>query len=128
MVPQTRNKLLQWDWLDDGRYHIRVDTTIPGSPTFGLRTAFVHRNPPAPAGLMMPLANQAGQQYPFWPTNDPAFGTQCMDATREALRLRALYILPNPPPGSRGFTGFSLDDLRKIAKMFGDPAIYTILP
>lgn len=125
MVSVARRNQLQWDYPIHGLFSVQV---LPG-PGANVRTVwFPPTYPPAPvpAGLMLPPAAVAGMPYPYYPANSSAFDGQCQRANIEARRLRQSYLPAVQPPGAMGFTGFTLLDLRSIAKSFSEPSIYAI--
>lgn len=119
-----REGVLRWDYPVTGLCSVRVLPGV-GANVGVVRTPQTY--PPAPVldGLMKATP---GGVYPFWPPNHAGFEGQCQRAEIEANRLRQSYIPLGPAPGVPGFAGFSLRDLREIAKAFSEPSIYTIQP
>lgn len=125
MVSFHRVAQLQWDWLTRATLSVRV---MPG-PGANISTAAVgpaHPAGPVPPGLMFNPANVVGIAWPYLDVEADMFDGQCQRAGIEANRLRQTYLPAVPPPGAPGFTGFTLRDLRSIAKAFSEPSIYAI--
>lgn len=130
MVPANRRRELQWDYQINGTYSVRV---LPG---MGANVATVRVVPgwpagPVPNGLLLPayLIPPGITQWPYQLIEVHVFDGHCQRADREVARLRQSYLpAPGavPAPGMPGFTGFSLRDLRSIAKSFSEPSMYTI--
>lgn len=123
MVSQARSMQLRWDYAVQGLLSVRVlpgavVTTTPVVPNFPAG--------PVPAGLLLQPALAAGLAWPYDPIEQANFNGLCQIADIEANRLRQTYLPAVPPPGAPGFTGFTLRDLRSIAKSFSEPSIYRI--
>lgn len=131
LVPPNRRRRLQWDYQIHGTYSVRV---LPGMGANVATARVVPRWPagPVPNGLLVPvyyLMPPGSTQWPCQPIETHVFDGHCQRADREVARLRQSYLpAPGavPAPGMPGFTGFSLRDLRSIAKSFGEPSMYTI--
>lgn len=125
MVSFAREMQLRWDYPVQGLLSVRV---MPGAGANVTTTPVVPTFPagPVPAGLLTPPAMVGGRAWPCDPIEADNFDGHCQIADIEANRLRRSYLPAVPPPGAPGFTGFSLRDLRSIAKSFSEPSIYAI--
>lgn len=128
MVSVARRMTLRWDYLVQGRLTVRV---LPGAGANVTTARVVPAYPPLPgpppAGLLLaPFQVGAGVPWPYIPIEAAVFDGYCQRAHAEANRLRQTYLPAVPPPGAPGFTGFTLRDLRSIAKSFSEPSIYVI--
>lgn len=125
MVNPSREFQLQWDWLSRGVLSVRV---LPGAGANLSTASVVNAHPPGPVppGLMASPADVVGVPWPYFDVEEDVFDGQCQRGVIEANRLRQTYLPAVPPPGAPGFTGFTLRDLRSIAKSFSEPSIYVI--
>lgn len=129
MVSLAREHQIRWDWQIRGQLSVQV---LPGA---GANVATIPLEPtwppgPVPPGLVIPAQVLAAAAippvYPYWDIESDVFDGHCQRADIEANRLRQSYLPAVLPPGAPGFTGFSLRDLRSIAKAFSEPSIYVI--
>ncbi|KAL2277617.1 hypothetical protein FJTKL_15362 [Diaporthe vaccinii] len=125
MVSFAREMQLRWDYPVQGLLSVRV---LPGAGANVATTPVVPTFPagPVPAGLLTPPAMVGARAWPYDPIEADNFDGHCQIADIEANRLRRSYLPAVPPPGAAGFTGFTLRDLRSIAKSFSEPSIYAI--
>lgn len=126
MVSVARRMTLRWDYLVQGRLNVRV---LPGAGAAVTTARVVPTYPPAqvPAGLLLaPFQVGPGAPWPYLPIGAAVFDGHCQRANAEANRLRQTYLPAVPPPGAPGLTGFTLRDLRSIAKSFSEPSVYVI--
>lgn len=128
MCSTFRSRRLRWDYLISGTFSVRV-----GAPLGVLVTHEVMAQwppPPLPPGLGAYLNGVPGYRRagPTNPLNPHPYQGQCQRAVIEANRVRSSYLPAAPPPGAPGFRGFTLRDLREIAKAFSEPSIYVIQP
>lgn len=126
MVTRHRDFQLEWDWLTRGVFSVRVLPGAGANLSAAASAAVAHPPGPAPPGLMAEPAHVVGVPWPYFDAETDVFDGQCQRGAIEANRLRQTYLPAVPPPGAPGFTGFTLRDLRSIAKSFSEPSIYVI--
>lgn len=114
-----RLRRLEWTYPVSAALFLRV--TRPGAVI-----ASNHLFPGGPFGAPAGIGIHLGVNDPTQPIDTNPFDAQCQRAVAEANRVRQTYLPAVLPPGAPGFTGFSLRDLRTIAKAFSEPSIYVI--
>lgn len=119
LVPPSRIRMLLWDYLISGTFSVQV--VSPGD-VLNPQTVM----PPQQQLILSPFVAGGGWVYTLDPPELASYQGQCQRAWIEATRVRQSYLPAAPPPGVPGFTGYTLRDLRTIAKAFSEPSIYVI--
>lgn len=122
LEPWSRSRRLQWGFPVSSTFSGQL---VPPVGALNMQSV-IAQWPPAPllpGGLG---GNVSGVPDPTNPLIPRPYAGQCQRAGIEANRLRQTCLPAAPPPGVPGFTGFTLRDLRSIAKAFSEPSIYAI--
>lgn len=113
----SRTRTLFWFLLIHGSFSVQV--VSPGA-VLNAQAVIAHHQ------IWGPFPILGSWIYRLSPQELASYEGQCQRACDEATRVAQSYLPAALPPGVPGFRGYTLRDLRTIAKAFSEPSIYVI--